>query len=156
KQLYNEMTETIGAELNFLQELQSGRAFAERFDGMEGVRFPVYFDEYTTRRVLVMEWIEGARITDLAFIEKHNLDCHELSERLFTLSIDQVLVGWQLHTGPHGGNILLTPDGTIVLSDFAMTGTISKANSPALLRIAEGIIFKNYDDALDALEELRF
>lgn len=156
KQLYNEMTETIGAELNFLQELQSGRAFAERFDGMEGVRFPVYFDEYTTRRVLVMEWIEGARITDLAFIEKHHLDRHELSERLFILFLEQVLYGGQFHADPHGGNILLKPDGTIVLIDFGMTGTISKADSQAVLRIAEGIIFKNYDEVLDALEELRF
>lgn len=156
KQLYSEMTETIGAELNFLQELQSGRAFSERFNGMEGVRFPVYFDEYTTRRVLVMEWIEGARITDLAFIEKHNLDRHELSERLFILFLEQVLYGGQFHADPHGGNILLKPDGTIVLIDFGMTGTISKADSQAVLKIAEGIIFKNYDEVLDALEELRF
>lgn len=156
KQLYSEMTETIGAELNFLQELQSGRAFSERFNGMEGVRFPVYFDEYTTRRVLVMEWIEGARITDLAFIEKHNLDRHELSERLFILFLEQVLYGGQFHADPHGGNILLKPDGTIVLIDFGMTGTISKADSQAVLKIAEGIIFKNYDEVLDALEDLRF
>lgn len=155
-QLYKEMTETIGAELNFLQELQNGRSFSDRFKEMEGIRFPVYFDEYTTRRVLVMEWIEGARITDLAFIEKHGLDRHEISERLFILFLEQVLYGGQFHADPHGGNILLKPDGTIVLIDFGMTGTISKSDSQAVLRIAEGVIFKNYDEVLDALEELRF
>jgi len=156
RQLYREMTETIGAELNFLQELQSGRAFSDRFKEMEGIRFPVYFDEVSTRRVLVMEWIEGARITDLAFIEKNNLDRHEISERLFILFLEQVLYGGQFHADPHGGNILLEPDGTIVLIDFGMTGTISKSDAQAVLRIAEGIVFSNYDRVLDALEELRF
>lgn len=155
-QLMREMTETIGAELNFLQELQSGRSFADRFSGMEGIRFPVYFDEVSTRRVLVMEWIEGARITDLAFIEKHELDRHEIAERLFILFLEQVLYGGQFHADPHGGNVLLKPDGTIVLIDFGMTGTITKTDAQAVLRIAEGIIFKNYDQVLDALEELRF
>ncbi|MDN7247309.1 ABC1 kinase family protein [Planococcus shenhongbingii] len=156
RQLYREMTETIGAELNFLQELQSGRSFSDRFKEMEGVRFPIYFDDLSTRRVLVMEWIEGARITDLAFIEKHNLDRHAIAERLFILFLEQVLNGGQFHADPHGGNILLKPDGTIVLIDFGMTGTISKPDAQAVLRIAEGIVFQNYDQVLDALEELRF
>ncbi|MGE6368981.1 ABC1 kinase family protein [Planococcus kocurii] len=154
--LYIEMTETIGAELNFLGELQNGRAFADRFDAMEGVRIPLYFDEYTTRRVLVMEWIEGARITDLAFIEKNELDRHKISERLFILFLEQVLYGGQFHADPHGGNILLEPDGGIVLIDFGMIGNITPKDSQAVLRAAEGIIFKNYDQVLDALEDLRF
>ncbi|PSL24163.1 putative unusual protein kinase regulating ubiquinone biosynthesis (AarF/ABC1/UbiB family) [Planomicrobium soli] len=156
RQLYREMTDTIGAELNFLQELQSGRSFSDRFKEMEGIRFPVYFDEFSTRRVLVMEWIEGARITDLAFIETNSLDRHEISQRLFILFLEQVLHGGQFHADPHGGNILLEPDGTIVLIDFGMTGTISKSDAQAVLRIAEGIVFSNYDQVLNALEELRF
>ncbi|ANU25944.1 ABC1 kinase family protein [Planococcus versutus] len=156
KLLYVEMTQTIGDELNFVKELQNGRSFAERFDSMEGVRIPLYFDEYTTRRVLVMEWIEGARITDLAFIEKNELDRHEISQRLFILFLEQILYGGQFHADPHGGNILLEPDGGIVLIDFGMIGNISQKDSQAVLRAAEGIIFKNYDQVLDSLEELRF
>ncbi|AIY04842.1 ABC-1 domain-containing protein [Planococcus sp. PAMC 21323] len=156
KQLYVEMTETIGNELNFLKELQNGRSFSDRFDAMEGVRIPMYFDEFTTRRVLVMEWIEGARITDLAFIEKNELDRHEISERLFILFLEQILYGGQFHADPHGGNILLEPNGGIVLIDFGMIGTISKKDSQSVLRAAEGIIFKNYEQVLDSLEELRF
>ncbi|WP_033543950.1 ABC1 kinase family protein [Planococcus sp. CAU13] len=154
--LYVEMTETIGAELNFLQELQNGRSFAERFNEMDGIQFPVYYDELSTRHVLVMNWIEGARITDLAFIEKNGIDRFEISERLFILFLEQVLYGGQFHADPHGGNILLKKDGTIVLIDFGMTGVIRKSDSQAILRIAEGIIFKNYDQVLTGLEELRF
>ena len=154
--LYSEMVQTIGAELNFLQELRNGRQFADRFEDMPGVVFPVYFDEFSTRRVLVMEWIEGARVTDLAFIERNEINRRVLSERLFRLFLEQVLDGGQFHADPHGGNILLKPDGTIVLIDFGMVGSISQSESRSVLKVVEGIIFKQYDQVLDGLEELRF
>jgi len=154
--LYSEMVNTIGAELNFLQELQNGRSFADRFEEMPGVRFPVYYDEFSTRRVLVMEWIEGARITDLAFIDANGLNRRDLSERLFRLFLEQVLDGGQFHADPHGGNILIKPDGTIVLIDFGMVGSISKEEARSVLKVVEGILFKQYDQVIDGLEELRF
>lgn len=154
--LYNEMVDTIGAELNFLQELRNGRSFADRFEAMSGVRFPVYYEELSTRRVLVMEWIEGARITDLAFIDANGINRRELSERLFRLFLEQVLNGGQFHADPHGGNIIIKPDGTIVLIDFGMVGSIRKEEARSVLKVVEGILFKQYDQVLDGLEELRF
>ena len=154
--LYSEMVDTIGAELNFLQELRNGRSFADRFETMPGVRFPVYYDEFSTRRVLVMEWIEGARITDLAFIDSNGINRRVLSERLFRLFLEQVLDGGQFHADPHGGNILIKPDGTIVLIDFGMVGSISKEEARSVLKVVEGILLKQFDQVLDGLEELRF
>ncbi len=154
--IYREMVDTIGAELNFLQELRTGRAFAERFKDMPGVTFPIYYEEFSTRRVLVMEWIEGARITNLAFIDHHGLNRHDLSDRLFRLFLEQVLDGGQFHADPHGGNILIQADGSIVLIDFGMVGSISQADSRSILKVVEGIIFKQFDQVLDGLEELRF
>ncbi|MGB3261138.1 ABC1 kinase family protein [Paenisporosarcina sp.] len=154
--LYSEMVNTIGAELNFLQELRNGRSFADRFASMPGVRFPVYYDEFSTRRVLVMEWIEGARITDLAFIDANGINRRDLSERLFRLFLEQVLDGGQFHADPHGGNILIKPDGTIVLIDFGMVGSISKEEARSVLKVVEGVLLKQYDRVLDGLEELRF
>ncbi|MBD7908107.1 ABC1 kinase family protein [Sporosarcina gallistercoris] len=154
--LYIEMTDVIGAELNFLQEMKNGRSFAERFPNMEGVRFPVYFDEYTTRRVLVMEWIEGVRITDTAFLEEHGIDRKELSVRLFLLFLEQVLEGGQFHADPHSGNLMVQEDGTLVLIDFGMVVTISPAEADSMFLIVEGIIFKQYDRVLDGLEQLKF
>lgn len=154
--LYREMVQIIGAELNFVQELRNGRGFAERFANMPDVRFPVYFEEYTTRRVLVMEWIEGARVTDLAFLEKHAINRQQLAARVFQLFLEQILEGGQFHADPHGGNILVKPDGTVVLIDFGMVGSITPAQTKSVSKLVEGIIFKNYEIVLDSLEELKF
>ncbi|MER2090905.1 MAG: AarF/UbiB family protein [Sporosarcina sp.] len=154
--LYKEMVDTIGAELNFLQELKNGRSFSERFAAMPGIRFPVYYDEFSTRRVLVMEWIEGSRITDLAFLAENNINRRELSERLFHLFLEQVLDGGHFHADPHGGNILVQQDGTLFLIDFGMVVNITSDEARSILKIVEGIIFTQYDQVLDGLEELNF
>lgn len=154
--LYREMTDTIGAELNFLQEMKNGQNFNERFGDMPGVRFPTYFEEYTTRRVLVMEWIEGARITDLNFFEKNSLDRGELSARVFSLFLEQILEGGKFHADPHGGNILVQADGTIVLIDFGMIVTITPSEAKSIYKIVEGVIFRQYNRILDGLEEMNF
>lgn len=154
--LYKEMVQIIGAELNFLQELRNGQSFAERFATMEGVKFPIYYEEYSTRRVLVMEWIEGSRVTDLTFLQQHNLDRRIIAERVFKLFLEQILVGGQFHADPHGGNILIKSDGTIVLIDFGMIGHITAAQTKSVSKLVEGIIFKNYDTVLDSLQELNF
>lgn len=154
--LYREMTDTIGAELNFIQEMKSGQNFAERFDDLEGIRFPVYFERYTTRRILVMEWIEGSRITDLAFLEANELDRRELAGRVFTLFLEQILEGGKFHADPHGGNILVQADGTIVLIDFGMIVNITPNEAQSIYKIVEGVIFRQYDRILDGLEEMNF
>ncbi|PIC67388.1 ABC transporter [Sporosarcina sp. P21c] len=154
--LYREMTDVIGAELNFLEEMRNGRGFAERFPNMTGVKFPVYYDEYTTRKVLVMEWIEGSKITDLAFLEQHHIDRKDLSTRLFRLFLEQVLEGGQFHADPHGGNILIRPDGTLVLIDFGMVVHITKEDADAMFIVTEGIILKQYDRVIDGLETMNF
>lgn len=154
--LYNEMTDVIGAELNFVEEMKNGRGFAERFPDMTGVKFPVYYDEYTTKKVLVMEWIEGSKITDLKFLEKNNIDRKDLSDRLFRLFLEQILEGGQFHADPHGGNILIRPDGTLVLIDFGMVVNITQEDADAMFVVTEGVIFKQYDRVIDGLETMNF
>ncbi len=154
--LYAEMTEVIGAELNFIQEMENGRGFAKRFPDLEGVEFPVFYDSLSTRKVLVMEWVEGSKVTDIDFLEKHQIDRKEISVRLFRLFLEQVLEGGQFHADPHGGNLLIKPDGTLVLIDFGMVINIKPEEADAIFLIVDGVLFKQYERVLDGLETLNF
>lgn len=154
--LYSEMYQVIGAELNFLQELTNGKTFDERFNYMKDVEFPVYYENISTRRVLVMEWIEGARINDSTFIDTYKINRQQLAARVFLLFLEQILDGGQFHADPHSGNILLKADGTIVLIDFGMVGSITPTQAQHVAKLVEGIIFKNYDLVIDSLENLNF
>lgn len=154
--LYKEMTHTIGAELNYVKEIENGQQFAKRFANRRGIRFPIYFDKYSTPRVLVMEWIEGTKITNLEFLAQHNIDRQELAERLFQFFLDQLLDGGHLHADPHSGNLLVQSDGTIVVIDFGMIITISEDEAAAMRLIIKSMLFGQYDRVVDGLEQLNF
>lgn len=154
--LYREMESTLLPELDFLQELRNGRSFHQRFNDLEGICFPIYFEDYSTRRVLVMEWIEGTRITNLSFMETHGIDPTEVTERLFLLFMEQVLRSGEFHADPHAGNMMIQEDGTIVLLDFGMVGSITPAQTRSIIKAIQGILLENDDQILDALEELNF
>ena len=70
--------------------------------------------------------------------------------------MQQVLVGGQFHADPHPGNILVEPDGTLVLIDFGMVGTVTDQDATSIAKLASGILFTNYDLVIDALEEMGF
>ncbi|MDG5473425.1 AarF/UbiB family protein [Jeotgalibacillus sp. ET6] len=154
--LYREMTTVIGEELNFRQELQNGETFRERFNHQPGISIPFYYTDFTTRRVLVMEWIEGAKINDQNFLQEAQIDRSDLADRLLQLFIEQLLNEGLFHADPHSGNILIKKDGTIVLIDFGMVGLIRNKDAQAVQLAVEGIIFERYDDVIQALESLRF
>ena len=154
--LYREMESTLLPELDFLQELRHGRSFQQRFSDLDGICFPIYFEEYSTRRVLVMEWIEGTRITNVSYMEKHGIDPTEVTKRLFNLFLEQILRSGEFHADPHAGNMMIQQDGTIVLLDFGMVGVITPNQTRSIMKAIQGILLENDDEILDALEELNF
>lgn len=154
--LYREMTHVIGDELNFKQELKNGEYFAERYQNNPNIYIPRYYPEHCTRRVLVMEWMEGARINDYDYLEQKGINRKDLAEKLFKAIVEQLFFEGKFHADPHPGNILVQPDGRIVLIDFGMVGTIKKEDAVQIRHAVEGIVLKDYAKVIDALEKLRF
>ncbi len=154
--LYREMTAIIGAELDFKSELANGRYFKQRYESFNAVDIPSYNSDISTKRVLVMEWIEGARITDLAFLERNGIDRHILAERLTNMFLEQLLQEGKFHADPHPGNILVKADGTIVLIDFGMIGMLPATDAIYIRAMIEGILTEDYSKVVDGLEGLQF
>jgi len=154
--LYREMVDVISGELNFRQELQNGLYFQGKYEHTEGVYIPHFYSEHSTPRILVMEWIEGAKITDMDFLEKHQLNRSELSARLFRCFAQQLFFGGKFHADPHPGNLLIRPDGTIVLIDFGMVATLTKDDARAIQALVEGVVVEDTKKVIESLESLRF
>ena len=71
---YREFVKIIGDELNFELELENGLYFRRKYEGFPGIEIPFYYPEYSTKKVLIMQWMEGKRVTDLEFLEKNHID----------------------------------------------------------------------------------
>jgi predicted unusual protein kinase regulating ubiquinone biosynthesis (AarF/ABC1/UbiB family) len=156
KMLFQELKHVIERELDFKKELETIVHFRQRFSQIEKLSIPKVYPDLSTSQVLVMEWIDGARITDVSFIEQSEIDRADLSVRLFRLFIPQWLEAGTFHADPHAGNVLMKSDGTLVLLDFGMVGEISKKDALNFQDLLQAILVKNYSEAVDILVELGF
>lgn len=123
---------------------------------MDHLKIPTIFEELSTPRVLVMEWVDGFRITDHEVLQRNNIDSTELVQRLFQLFLPQWLESGMFHADPHSGNVLVQADGTLVLLDFGMVGEISKTDAANFQALLEGILLKNYAKSAEAFQNLGF
>ncbi|MGB3672077.1 MAG: AarF/UbiB family protein, partial [Phormidesmis sp.] len=99
-------------------------ANAERFERLYGylpeILVPSIYSQYTGRRVLTMEWIEGIKLTELDELARRNIDPTHVIEVGVQCSLRQLLEHGFFHADPHPGNLLVTPEGKLAYLDFGM------------------------------------
>jgi len=156
KALYKEIVSIIGNELNYQKELKNGRYFQKKFHDSKDYYIPQFYEEFCTKKVLVMEWIEGRKVTDLSYFKKHNIDRKITGRRVFQFFVDQLFDYGMFHADPHQGNILVTKEGMIVILDFGMVGEISRNESVIIRKMIQGFVLDDYQLAIDQLQELGF
>jgi predicted unusual protein kinase regulating ubiquinone biosynthesis (AarF/ABC1/UbiB family) len=156
RMLYKELKQVIERELDFQKEMETAIHFEQRFAAIPGLKVPKVYKELCTSKVLVMEWVDGSRVTDVEYLERNEINRDELAQRLFRVFLPQWLEAGMFHADPHAGNVLVKSDGTLVLLDFGMVGEISKADATQFQSLLEAILLKNYAKAVEVLVNLGF
>lgn len=156
KKLFQELKSVIERELDFTQEKESLHYFQEKYKEHEFVKIPKVYSELCTAKVLVMEWMNGVKITDEQAVDQLGISRRELAERLIELFLPQWLEPGIFHADPHSGNVLASKSGHIIMLDFGMTGEISKRDAAHFQKLIESLLSKNYAKAVETLGQLDF
>ncbi|HET7579002.1 MAG TPA: AarF/UbiB family protein [Bacillales bacterium] len=154
--LYRELVRVTNDELDFHKELDNGQFFKNAFSDNEDIYIPDFYDPYSTKKVLVMEWVEGTKVTDHSFLKKHGISPERLADEVVDCFIKQFLDLGRFHADPHSGNLFVRKDGTLVLIDFGMVSAIKKDDISRILHLIEGLLFEDFGKVFNALEELGF
>ncbi|WP_156290184.1 ABC1 kinase family protein [Oceanobacillus salinisoli] len=156
KAIYRELVMVMDRELDFEQELQFAQYFKERYQEKMDIHIPKYYERLSTKKVLVMEWIEGAKITDTVFIKRHQIDVEYATKVIFDFYMDQFLRAGKFHADPHAGNIMIQENGRVAILDFGMVGEIKQKDIEHFKLFVQGFIIENYDMVVDALYKMNF
>lgn len=154
--LYQELKAVIERELDFQREMETGLHFQQRFEDLSFVKIPHIYKELCTSQILVMEWVEGVRLTDTQFMDSHQIDRQKVASQLCDIFLPQWLEPGMFHADPHGGNLLIQQDGTIVLLDFGMVGKVSKEDTDNFQELILAIFVKDIKGAVQSLQRLGF
>lgn len=123
----DEFWHTAKQEMDFLNEAYFAKEFATLNEGITYIGSPHIETEYTTSKVLVMEYIEGYDIDDFDTLQAHGYDTKEISSKLAENYIKQIVDDGFFHADPHPGNLRIR-DGKIIWIDFGMMGTLQRSD----------------------------
>jgi len=149
-----EFKRTLLSELDYREEARNLVTIAHQLRDFENIVVPLPVDDFTTARVLTMDYVAGTKITAVSRVEWTEVDGAALAEDLFRAYLHQILIDGVFHADPHPGNVLLTPDRRIALIDLGMIGRISSTMQEQLFKLILAIGEGRGDDAAEILISL--
>lgn len=126
--IVEEFGKTIRRELDFIIEAANAVRLRNNFKDSSILYVPEVIEELTSRRVIVLERIEGIRIDDIDRLDEAGFDRGEISRKGAAAYFQMVFQDGFFHADPHPGNIFVLRDGRIGLVDFGIMGRVSEEN----------------------------
>ncbi|GAB4302607.1 AarF/ABC1/UbiB kinase family protein [Cyanobacterium aponinum UTEX 3221] len=142
--LADEFTKAVQAELDFRQEaqftdkLRLNLSNSNWFDSKQ-LEIPQIYWEFTTEKVLLMEWLDGKPILD-ADIAPDSKKRQEISTLLFRAFFQQIFIDGFFHADPHPGNIFYLSDGRLGIIDCGMIGRLDPRTQQLLTEMLLAIV----------------
>ena len=158
--LVDELASYVPRELNFVNEGHNAETVARMFAGRDDVMVPRIHWQLTTRRVLVMEFIDGIKITDVAGLKRAGIDTNKVARLLAEAYCEQILRHGFFHADPHPGNILVQrrADGEprLVLLDFGLAKDLPPRFRDGVVCFAAALLQGRKGEMAQALVDLGF
>lgn len=146
-----EFRRTLLRELDYRKEASNLTTLSENLASFDRIFVPRPVDDYTTSRVLTMDFVQGRKVTAVTPLARMEIDGEALAEQLFEAYLKQILVDGFFHADPHPGNVFLTDDGRIALIDVGMVGRITPELQGQLLQLLLALSEGRGEDAAQTL-----
>ena len=121
-----EFRRVVRREIDFSREARNLQQFERNFARSKTVRIPRLYPELSTELVMTMEWLDGARLCDPALRQMPNIDLEQVARHGAEMYLEMIFRHGFYHGDPHGGNLVVMPDGTIGLLDFGMVARLDE------------------------------
>ncbi|MDJ0846650.1 ABC1 kinase family protein [Crocosphaera sp.] len=141
----DELAGRIFEEINYLQEARNAEEFAKLYGNLPEIYVPKIYWEYTARRVLTMEWVEGTKLTNINEIQAQGIEATHLVEVGVNCSLRQLLEHGFFHADPHPGNLLAMKDGRLAYLDFGMMSRIKPYQRYGLIEAVVHLVNRDFD-----------
>ncbi len=148
-----EFSAMIVQECSMRRERQNLERFSTVYADSQ-IRFPLPYADYCSDDALVMSFEEGFRFDDKASLSAHRIDIAPIIDRLVRFYTEQMLVKGFFHADPHPGNLLISPQGELILLDFGMVKRVSNPMRVAIIELIRAANEKDYEAYVSAAKRM--
>jgi ubiquinone biosynthesis protein len=141
----------INHELDFRHEAGNMVRFRHNFEGQTDIYVPRVYSDYTTRKILVEEFITGTKVSELQTLIASGCDTVALAKKGMKLVFEQLFIHGFFHADPHPGNIFIKDSCIIVFLDYGMMGTLRPEHLDFLGKYVIGYLNRDAHAITEAL-----
>jgi ubiquinone biosynthesis protein len=150
--MVQDFAQQIRKELDFLRDARNAERMARNFRDVPGIRFPKIYWEYSSSKMLVMEFIDGVRIDNPEAIRSLGLNPHAVGVRGFHAYLKMIFEDGFFHGDPHPGNLFVTKEGDVVFLDFGIVGVLRPEKRQIFINLLFALVTDDIEMMLKSLE----
>jgi predicted unusual protein kinase regulating ubiquinone biosynthesis (AarF/ABC1/UbiB family) len=154
--ILDEFATRIFEEMDYNHEGRNAERFASLYGYIQEIYIPKIYWDYTGRRVLTMEWIEGTKLTEIESIEAQGIDATAIIEVGVQCSLRQLLEYGFFHADPHPGNLLAMRDGRLAYLDFGMMSQMEPYQRYGLIEAIVHLVNRDFESLASDYVKLEF
>ena len=153
-ELFDQFAEALERELDFTVEASHAARFEAMFAGSKTVKIARVYDDYSSGRVLTMDLIEGAPVTDAAHLRERGIDPKAFARNGAGAILRQIFIDGFFHADPHPGNYFALPGNVFAFIDYGMVGRLNNRERWELSAFFLGLLSRDSESAIRHLLRL--
>lgn len=155
-QYMEEVEEKLLEETDYILEVKRSQEISEDCQHIEGLIFPKYYPELSSKRIITMDWLDGQHIREFLLTNPDEATRTAIGQAMWDFYHYQIHILKKVHADPHPGNFLMKSDGTLGVIDFGCVKEIPEDFYNIYFKLMSADIVLNDDKLMPILVELNF
>src|SRR4028118_579650 len=149
--IYHEFFKILYQEIDYVQEGKNSDRFRHNFREYPQIIVPKVYWQYTTKKVLTLEYAPGIKVDDRISLEAIGVDIPKLNQLGICCYLKQLLIDGFFQDDPHPGNLAVTEDGSLIFYDFGMMAEVKSLAKDEMVKTFFAVMRKDTDEVLNTL-----
>ena len=152
KAIYEEFFSILYQEIDYVKEAQNAERFAKNFQNESRIEVPKVYWQYTTTKILTLEFLPGIKIDDKKELEAFGINPKEVNQLGITFYLKQLLLDGFFQADPHPGNMAVSRrNGSLIFYDFGMMYEVNALNKEEMIMAFFAVLRKDQDEVVGRL-----
>lgn len=149
--IYREFFELLYLEIDYIHEGKNADRFRQNFQEYQRVAVPQVYWQYTTCKILTLEYLPGIKIDNRPALEASQIDTQEVIQLGITCYLKQLLEDGFFQSDPHPGNMAVSPQGEIIFYDFGTMAEVKTIAKDQMIKTFFAVLKKDTDEVVETL-----
>jgi predicted unusual protein kinase regulating ubiquinone biosynthesis (AarF/ABC1/UbiB family) len=149
--IYEEFFELLFQEIDYIHEGKNAERFRENFKNYSRIKIPKVYWQYTTRKILTLEYLPGTKVDDRQTLERQGINLDEIIQLGICSYLKQLLQDGFFQSDPHPGNLAVSSKGELIFYDFGTMAEVKIVAQEKMMQTFFAVLKKDTDTVVETL-----